>query len=176
MIKRTFFLAMFLALTLMLLSVGVAPVVAQNEGQIGGIVYKDRNGNGIREEGEPGLKSVEVSFESGDWSTTISTDDNGAFSIGVNPATWTVTVIPPEGYTIDEPSREVFIEKAGDAVTNVEFGLVPVTDTGDEEGDVLPESGGIISSRVVIGGLVGVLLVGIALVVIGQRRSKGSLS
>lgn len=151
-----------------LLAMGIAPVAAQSEGQIGGIVYEDKNGNGIREEGEEGLDDVEVQFDSGGWSTTLSTSDSGAFSLAANPATWTVTVKPPTGYTSPRESVEVFIQNPGDAVTNIEFGLVPTT----EGGEVLPASGGAISEGAMIGGLVGILVIGIALVIVGQVRSK----
>ena len=169
--RRIFFLAVLVALTLALSVAlgGVDLAAAQNEGQIGGIVYEDNNGNGIREEGEIGLKDVEVVLDSGGWSVTISTREDGSFSVAVNPATWVVTVIPPSGYTIADPDREAYIEKAGDAVNNLEFGLVPVTGT---DGDVLPDSGSVVSFRVIIGGLIGVLVIGVILVVFGQRWSK----
>jgi hypothetical protein len=38
---------------------------------------------------------------------------------------------------------------------------------------VLPASGAAISSEWLIGGLVGLLVIGVALVVVGQRRSAG---
>ncbi len=162
-------ISMVLGMLTALVRGGIAPAVAQSEGQIGGIVYEDKNGNGIREEGEEGIKNVEITFDSGGWSTTISTADNGAFSLAVNPATWTVTVNPPAGYTTPRESVEVFIENPGDAVTNIEFGLVR---TRGEGGEVLPASGGAVSEGVIVGGLVGVLLVGIVLVVTGQVRSR----
>ncbi len=165
--------AVILALLVALVG-GVFPAAAQNEGQIGGIVYEDKNGNGIREEGEEGIGDVEVTFDSGGWSTTISTASNGAFSLAVNPATWTVSITVPDGYTASKTSTEVFIENPGDAVTNLEFALVPSA-SGDG-GEVLPASGGVISSEVLIGGLIGLFVVGVALVIIGQRRSAGSLS
>ncbi len=159
-----------LLLTLMALAL---PAVAQSEGQIGGIVYIDKNANGIREEGEEGLGDVEVTFDSGGWSTTLNTANNGAFSLAANPATWAVSVKAPAGYSAPKTSVQVSIENPGDAVTNVEFALVPVEEsaTGDA-GEVLPAGGAPISGTVVIGGLFGVLLIGIALVVVGQTRSK----
>jgi hypothetical protein len=176
--KRTSLLTLLVGSAVALLALlvaGVKPVAAQSEGQIGGIVYVDTNGNGIREEGEEGIKDVEVTFDSGGWSTTISTDDKGAFSLAVNPATWTVSIKEPEGYTAPTTSTEVFIEAAGDAVTNLEFSLVPQSE--EEAGkEVLPASGGIVSSGVIVGGLIGMLAIGLTMVFIGQRRSKRSAS
>jgi hypothetical protein len=155
----------------------VAPAAAQSEGQIGGIVYIDKNANGIREEGEEGLGDVEVTFESGGFTTTLNTANNGAFSLDANPATWTVSVAAPAGYTAPKKSVEVSIENPGDAVTNIEFALVAVEEVVlDENGEVLPAGGAPISGTAVIGGLVGVMLIGIALVVAGQTRSKNTPS
>lgn len=160
--------AAFMALTLLI--AGASPAAAQSEGQIGGIVYIDKNGNGIREEGEEGLGDVEVTFDSGGWETTLNTANNGAFSLAANPATWTVSVAAPAGYTAPKSSVEVFIENPGDAVTNVEFGLVPAEE--GKGGEVLPAGGAPISSVTLIGGLFGLLVVGMALVAFGQARSK----
>ncbi len=157
-----------------MLGFGITPAAAQSEGRIGGIVYEDTNGNGIREEGEEGIKDVEVKFDSGGWNTTISTADSGAFSLNVNPATWTVTVLPPAGYDAPKESIEVFISAPGDAVTNLEFGLVAVTD--EDSGEVLPDSGGVVSETIIIGGLATLLGVGVVLVAVGQVRNRRGAS
>lgn len=170
--KTEFLLLGGLILTTLLFTLNIGAAFAQSEGQIGGIVYVDKNGNGIREEGEEGLKDVEVTFDSGGWQTAVSTDDSGAFSIALNPATWVVTITVPSGYTAADTSTEVFLEKAGDAVTNLEFPLVPQAAEDEESGEVLPESGGIVSSTVIIGALVGVLILGVIMLAVGQRRSK----
>jgi hypothetical protein len=150
------------------LSVGVHAVAAQSEGRIAGIVYHDKNGNGTREEGEEGLADVQIKFDSGGWSTTITTAENGAFSIQLNPATWTVTVIPPSGYTAPEPSTQAYIAFAGDAVTNIEFGLVRST--------ALPASGGVVSAPVIIAGLFGVMVIGVVMIIAGRRQARRDLS
>ena len=148
----------------------VLPVAAQDEGQVGGIVYNDKNGNGIREEGEQGIGGVSVELKAGDWSTTLTTAPDGTFSVALNPATWSVTVTPPTGYTAPNPTQEAFIAAAGDVVSNLELGLVPDPTATDDKTFILPESGAALSSEIVIGGLVGILALGIALVVVGQRR------
>ena len=167
--KRTSLILLLGILALIaVLGMGVHVAAAQSEGRIAGIVYHDKNGNGTREEGEEGLADVQIKFDSGGWSTTITTAENGAFSIQLNPATWTVTVIPPSGYTAPEPSTQAYIAFAGDAVTNIEFGLVRST--------ALPASGGVISTPVIIVGLLGVLAVGVVMIVVGQRRNRKNLS
>jgi hypothetical protein len=175
--KQTSRLVLLGMMTLALLAVfalGVTPAAAQNEGQIAGIVFQDDNGNGIREEGEEGLQDVEVTFDSGGWNTTINTADNGAFSIDLNPATWDVSILVPAGYVAStETSEQVVLANPGDTVTNLEFALKPDPTSAGGDGEVLPASGAAISSEWLIGGLVGLLVIGIVLVVVGQRRSAG---
>jgi hypothetical protein len=161
---KTFAAALVFAL-LAALTVGASRAFAQNEGTLGGIVYYDKNANGIREEGEEGIQDAEVKFDSGGWNTTINTPTNGAFSIALNPATWTVSVKAPAGYTAPKSSTEVVIKNPGDAVTNIEFGLV-------KEGEVLPAGGAPVSATTLIAGLFAVMAVGLALVAFGQYRSR----
>jgi hypothetical protein len=159
-------LVITLAALVMLFAV-VLPAAAQSEGRIAGIVYADTNANGIRDEGEPGIKDARVNFASGGWDTTINTADDGSFSIELNPGTWTVTIVElPAGYFEPEvASTEVVVAAAGDAVSNVEFAIVP-------EGTVLPASGGPVPGYIIIGGLIAMLIAGGALVLLGQRRSQ----
>jgi len=95
----------------------------------------------------------------------------------LNPGTWVLTIITPDGYAAQTASREVEIKNPGDAVLDVQFALVPVTPAEEAaEGEVLPESGGPIPDSVIIGGLVAMLLAGGGLVVMGQQRKKQSLA
>jgi hypothetical protein len=171
MSKRTLILLSGLLVTALaaIFVLSASPAAAQSEGRIAGIAYNDANGNGIREQGEDGLKDVRINFASAGWDTSINTEADGAFSIDLNPATWTVTVIEvPSGYAKPSPaSVEVTIENPGDTVTNLEFGL-------RAEGAVLPESGSPIPGPAIVAGLVGLLLVGGALVLFGQRRGAQS--
>lgn len=161
-------------------SLGVLVASAQSEGQIGGIVYEDANGNGVREEGERGLQDIEVQFSNEGFSTVINTTSTGAFSLAVNPATWDVEVINlPSGFDIDDEDREVIIENPGDAVTNLEFALVPVPEDADEDTEdatTLPESGGPISEGLFFALLGGLVVIGGGFVIFGQMRNKGQAS
>jgi hypothetical protein len=145
----------------------VSPALAQSEGRIEGVVYLDANGNGVRETGEQGLANVEVTFSSGGWSLQVTSGTDGTFGMDLNPATWVVTVKAPTGYAALVSSKEVIIANPGDVIRDVEFALVEGV-----EGAVLPESGGRIPENVMIGGLFGILAIGTALVVIGQRRAR----
>jgi len=167
-------IAIIAGLFAVMLTATALTVSAQSEGQIGEIVYEDANGNGIREEGERGLQDIEVEFSNEAFSTVINTTSTGAFSLAVNPATWQVEVINlPDGFAIDDEDREVVIENPGDAVTNLEFALVPVSDD-TEDSDTLPESGGPISEGTLIAILVGMIAVGAAAVAAGQLRNRSN--
>ena len=168
--KKKSLIIVFVLVTL--LSVFAMPAFAQSEGTISGSIYEDLNGNGVRDANEPGLKDVEVQFVSGGWNTTISSIDDGTFSIRVNPATWTVTVLPSAGWRVTTSnSVDAFIGAPGDAVDNLEFGVVRVVTDADGN-EILPASGGFVSDRIIIGGLFGILAVGVGLVVAGQRKKK----
>lgn len=167
MAKRPFMLLIgVLTMALIAALMLATPAVAQSEGRIAGIAYADLNGNGVRDEGEEGLQDVRLNFASGGWDTSINTAADGSFSIDLNPATWTVTVLEtPDSYAKPDPaSVEIVIENAGDSVTNLEFGL-------RAESDVLPESGSPIPGPAIVAGLIALLLGGVAMVIIGQRRS-----
>jgi hypothetical protein len=150
---------------LVALTIGASRAFAQNEGTLGGIVYYDKNSNGVREEGEEGVQDAEITFNNGGWNTTINSQANGSFSIPLNPATYTVTIKPPTGYKAAKTSVEAVIKNPGDAVTNIEFGVV-------KEGEVLPAGGAPIPASIMIAGLFALLAIGLGMVAFGQYRSR----
>lgn len=168
--KNTLRPVTFLAVMLVavLLFVLVPATYAQSEGRINGIVYVDKNGNGTRDADEEGLRDVEVVFSSAGWSLPVTTQPDGTFGINLNPATWTITIKPPTGYAALETSKDVTIANPGETFS-VEFALVV-----SEDGEVLPDSGGVIGEGMLIGGLVGLLVIGGAMVYVGQQRNKAA--
>lgn len=181
-----------LLVTLMLVAtlVAVVPALAQSTGTVSGVVYSDTNGNGVREAGENGVQGVQLTI-SGASSQTVTTSADGSFNTSLAAGTYTVevTLVPSGFFPIEEGSSQVTVN-AGGTVSDVEFSIVPrpssqtdntadtQSDTGDttqntdSAGDVLPESGGIVSGPVIVGGLALVLVIGAGLVLAGQRRSK----
>lgn len=154
---------------LAMLAVGVAPAAAQTtQGRIAGVVFSDKNDNGVREEAEVGVPNTKVRIVSTGFDTTVTTAADGSFSLDVDPANYTVTITSvPTGYFMpegDDASTSVEIGSAG-FVSNLEFRLVP-------QSDVLPASGGAVSGGVWIAGLAVLVVAGAAMVVIGQRRSR----
>ncbi len=66
----------------------------QGDSAIGDLVWRDRDGDGVQDGGEPGLSGVVITLtmESG-WVVTTTTDGLGAYSFaGLIPGTYTVTV------------------------------------------------------------------------------------
>lgn len=83
--------------------------------QVRGVVFVDRNGNGMRDSGEPGLSGARVS----DQATIVRADSAGRFLI--NAAGYgLVFVTPPDGYRVSGPFwRRV------DAAGEITFPLAP---------------------------------------------------
>lgn len=166
-----------LVIIVLLLVFGVTTAAAQSEGRIEGLVYEDTNGNGSRDDGEPGISDVELTYESGGWRLTVTTGTDGTFGMDLNPGTWVLSIVTPDGYAAQTATREVEIKNPGDTILDVQFALVPVSPAEEgAEGEILPESGGPIPDSVIIGGLVAMLIAGGGLVFIGQQRKKQSLA
>ena len=186
MAKRTSLTQLGVLVTVVLaaLTFAVLPAAAQDTGRIEGVVYSDVNDNGTRDAGENGVQGVQVSISSGAASQTVTTGTDGTFTANVAPGTWTITVsqVPAGYFPIEEGSTQVTVGTGGDAVSSVEFSLVPrpagasTTDDAQAaaaEGDeVLPASGGAVPGPVLIGGLAVVLVLGAVLVLVGQRRRE----
>ncbi len=69
----------------------------QQLGTIQGIVFDDRNANGVRETGEAGIPGVAVTLDSSDSQTT---DENGRFTFAdALPGTYRVAINVPAGFT-----------------------------------------------------------------------------
>jgi hypothetical protein len=91
-------------------------------GTVSGKVFRDDNGNGSQDAGEPGIVGVTVSL-SGVGQTT--TDGNGNYSFTANaPANYTVSATPPAGYDCITPCN-VNISLQVDQTTTVNFALRP---------------------------------------------------
>ena len=114
-------------------------------GSIGDTVFRDANGNGIQDGGEPGVANVTVQLKdcSGNVLQTITTNSSGAYSFGnLSAGCYTVSVTLPGGFQFspqdqggnDETDSDVnpgtattgnINLGAGQNITNVDAGLVP---------------------------------------------------
>jgi hypothetical protein len=75
--------------------------------QISGSVYRDGDGNGLRNSGEPGLAgwTVELRDFSGRVVSSVTTDSAGQFVVrGIGPGTWTVAEVAQDNWVKTQPS------------------------------------------------------------------------
>ena len=96
------------ATTIMLVGLATA-----SNGQVTGVVFADRNANGLRDAGESGVARVAVSNQV----DVVSTDSAGSFTLG-SAGTGVVFVSVPDGFR----STSRFWQTAGAALA---FGLAP---------------------------------------------------
>jgi uncharacterized repeat protein (TIGR01451 family) len=91
---------------------------------LGGVVYIDFNGNGVREAGEPGLANVSVTIldSVGTAVAVVQTAADGSYLVGgLTPGNYRVIETQPSGFTSSTPdSLNVFVPAAG--LTSVNFG------------------------------------------------------
>ncbi|MCK6394374.1 SdrD B-like domain-containing protein [Zoogloea sp.] len=71
---------------------------------IGDTVWEDVNGNGLQDAGEAGIGGVTVQLRDpqGNLVQTTTTDSAGKYSFTVNPGSYFVTVVAPNGYAATE--------------------------------------------------------------------------
>ena len=113
---------------------------------IGDFVWKDTNGNGIQDEGEPAVPNtiVRVTGPNGETHTT-ATDKDGKWSVdGLTPGVeYTVEFTPPAGYQVTKPEEgddrakdsnplsSTVSLKPGENNTTYDLGLVKPASIGD---------------------------------------------
>jgi len=90
-------------------------------GMVQGTIFKDNNGNGIKEPGEPGIAGVKVKVGE----KTLTTDAQGQYKRGVRAQKVLVSVevdSVPEGYVFSRQiTKEIFIQQGKTQTAN--FGL-----------------------------------------------------
>jgi uncharacterized repeat protein (TIGR01451 family) len=108
------------------------PVIASPPVQIGDTVFNDVNGNGVQDQGEPGLPKVTVTLTSpgadgilgtpDDPTQTTTTDNNGNYSFpDLPPGNYRVTITPPSGFSPTTPTSQTI--SVTDNNPNFDFGL-----------------------------------------------------
>lgn len=81
-------------------------VTVNNCGQIGNFVWEDMNGNGIQDNGEPGIGGVEIIlFKNGVQVASTFTNPEGMYMFtGLEPGDYTLMFNQPQGYTTTVPN------------------------------------------------------------------------
>jgi hypothetical protein len=110
---------------LVLCLVGVLPTTAQSQTTARGVVFHDRNGNGRRDPGEPGIRGMRVSNQR----EIAVTDSQGRYELPVDDDT-ILFVVKPRNWTppVDENgiSRFYYIHKPGGS-PKLQYAGVPPT-------------------------------------------------
>ena len=77
-------------------SAAQANFILQAQGVIQGVIFDDRNGNGVQDSGEPGVGGVTVTR--GDGPTTATSLDGSYVFTDVVPGRYTLSITVPDGY------------------------------------------------------------------------------
>ncbi len=86
MLRRAFMCSFLLAV--------LVPLCFAQQVQVTGVVFEDRDGDGQRDAGEPGIARVRVS----DGLAVVLTDDQGRYSLQTSPGLAIIRVSFPDGY------------------------------------------------------------------------------
>ncbi len=134
-------------------------------GQIGDLVWHDRNRNGIQESGEPGLGNIKVSLrdqQSNSLMTSTTTDGSGIYQFnGLCAGNYRVEVTAPTGFVASQPTQgtdtaldsnpnpaEVTLLNDNTIEKTLDFGFITPCDGGigdfvwhDLDGDGIQDAG-----------------------------------
>ncbi|MDX1663330.1 MAG: SdrD B-like domain-containing protein [Candidatus Promineifilaceae bacterium] len=152
-----------------------------DEGLIRGVVYRDRDNDGIcPESGETGVSGVPIRLASGDGETVLflQTGENGTFSlIAASLGTWFITAEPDDERITSEQPLEVLLTEAQPTATGVRFCLSsPTVAPTPTPVQMMPEAGAPapaappLGSALLMVAVVGAGLVGLGVVL--RRREE----
>lgn len=110
-----------------------APIVVHRQPgsvQVSGLVYRDRNGNGQHDDGEPGLAGVHIEVSlAGAVMVTVITDEHGRFQLELpNDQRYLLQVVPPRGLKVTANGTAVLFE--GGNTFMAEVGVRPSATPG----------------------------------------------
>ncbi len=88
-------------------------------GVIGDFVFRDLNGNGRQDAGEPGIAGVVVTATAGSWTLTTTTDYNGLYSFAnLTDTTWAVSFQTPPNMAPTTISNTLIVSGVGSVGTS----------------------------------------------------------
>ena len=167
MVKKSLWLAFAVAL---LIAMAVGPTVAaQSNGSIRGTVYEDLNRDGLCVgTGEPTLAGIPIEFSAGSQPLFLQSGADGTYGLVAAALTnWTVTAVPPDGYTVTSANpRQVELTASEQLAQGVDFCVARGTGTS---GTTLPQSGGPVAPLV---GFIAAAGIGLALLGAGLQRRR----
>lgn len=105
-------------------------------GRICGVKFNDLNGNGVRDNGEPGLGDWTIQLGGATDATTV-TDKTGNFCFGpLKQGQYKVGEVQKGGWTQTAPASEYYVITLGPSVTNLAFGNRQKSDDGGRVGSI----------------------------------------
>ncbi|MGB0383793.1 MAG: SdrD B-like domain-containing protein [Ardenticatenaceae bacterium] len=88
----------------------------QQSGIVSGVVFNDKNGNGVQDGGEEGIGGVQLSLINGETRTTMSAGNGFYIFVNVAPGDYSVVEEDPAGYTsTTSNSRAISVADGGSA-------------------------------------------------------------
>ena len=118
---------------------------------ISGVVWLDKNGNGIRDAGEEGIEGIVVDLAHS--TTRVRTNQDGQYTIPAAPNQWPVTIyVPSNFYSFDVQTKDSQAISAGQNEaalcfgSSYDVGIVPVlanirlADTKTAQGDAVTQA------------------------------------
>jgi hypothetical protein len=115
-----------IALTLVALLALISIAARPQSTTLRGTVFNDGNRNGKRDAGEAAVVDVRIQVTTPDLSFVqeYRSGDDGTFGPAVSQGTFTVRIIPPDGWSVTTlSSYTVFVQK-GTAALGLDFGIV----------------------------------------------------
>lgn len=103
--------------------------LVEKYGEIHGLVYLDKDNDGVHDPNEAGIPNVSVSLENGDLTVT---DVNGEFTFTLPPGDYKVTEQDPPNHTSSTPNT-VSVTVVESGVTDVTFGDIGQEDVSFQE-------------------------------------------
>jgi hypothetical protein len=90
-----------------------------------GTVFNDANRNGQRDAGEAALVGIRIQVSTPDLSFVheYRSGDDGTFGPTVSEGTFTVLILPPDGWSVTTQSSYTVFVKQGKAALGMDFGL-----------------------------------------------------
>ncbi len=108
------------------IDLGMYKLLGLGSTQLNGIVFHDKNANGLQETGETGIGGIKVSLEFNEIPLgTVTTDGTGKYKFfGLDERTYTVSFANPSVYTFSPSLNNADLNKNSDANT---LGIAQVT-------------------------------------------------
>ncbi|MFN2222572.1 MAG: hypothetical protein ACK2UH_08480 [Candidatus Promineifilaceae bacterium] len=105
------------------------PAKAEISVPLQGVMFHDRDRSGEQEEGEEVIAGLELTLSSGEFTQTLITDENGAFTASVSPGYWSIAVLEASGWRTQDGAPFVFNVTGTETSVELFLGVIPTPET-----------------------------------------------